>query len=213
MKKILLFSLFLTSCTVYTEKQSEAVSQSVYATQDAINDARIDLADQYINEVTKLIKPPKHPIKIDAVYEDEQTTTVVKKRNPHKTMRLSSHRSIIVECENTKKRVVILPESYKNDKIVSVNSTEYNELLKNKKIAQQLQEDNKTLVSEKQAVTDELKKQNDMTNKMIKDLNYYQKEVYKLRLGILWRDIILAVIALLIGLYIYVKASKPIPFL
>ena len=39
--------LFLVSCTVYTEKQSEALSQSVYATKDSIDYARIDLDDSY----------------------------------------------------------------------------------------------------------------------------------------------------------------------
>jgi hypothetical protein len=209
--------ILLNGCTVYTEKQSEAVSQTVYATQDAINDGRIDLADQYINEVTRIIKPPKHPIKIDAIYEDDQSTSsksellIKKKKKSHPAMRHPRTRFV---CEATsKKRVVVLPESFKNDKVVSVNSTEYNELLKNKKIADQLKQDNLNLSKEKTAVSDELTKQKQMADKMVKDLNYYQKEVYKLRLGILWRDIALVVIVLLIAAWIYVKASKPIPFL
>ena len=60
--------LFLFSgCTVYTEKQSEAVSQNVYAANDSISKARVDLAQFYSNETTRFIKPPKHPIKINAV--------------------------------------------------------------------------------------------------------------------------------------------------
>ena len=35
--KVLLLSLLLTSCTVYTEKQSEALSQNAYATDDSLN--------------------------------------------------------------------------------------------------------------------------------------------------------------------------------
>jgi hypothetical protein len=205
MKKILLLTLLFTGCTVYTEKQSEVVSQSVYATKDSISDGRIDLASEYINQVTEIIKPPKKPIKIDPVYEDDQTT-VVQKHNPHKTMRFI--------CESSsRRRVVILPEDLKNDKVVSVNSVEYNDLLKNKRIAQQLQQDNQKLLTEKKAVTDEITKQTEMNNKMVKDLNFYQKEVYKLRYQLLLRDIALAVIILLIGAWIYVKASKPIPFL
>jgi hypothetical protein len=206
MKKTLLLFLLLTSCTVYTEKQSEVVSQSVYATKDSISDGRIDLASEYINQVTEIIKPPKHPIKIDPVYEDDQTTTVVQKHKPNKTMRFL--------CESSsRRRVVILPEDLKGDKVISVNSIEYNDLLKNKRIAQQLQQDNQKLLTEKKAVVDEITKQTEMNNKMIKDLNFYQKEVYKLRYQLLLRDIALAVIVLLIGAWIYVKASKPIPFL
>jgi len=71
-------ALLLSGCTVYTEKQSEAVSQTVYATKDSIDNARIDLAEQYINETVKLIKPPKKRIDIQPVYTDEGSLTLVK---------------------------------------------------------------------------------------------------------------------------------------
>ena len=49
-----ILSIFIfNGCTVYTEKQTEAVSQSVYATKDSIDLARIDLAESYINETVK----------------------------------------------------------------------------------------------------------------------------------------------------------------
>ena len=75
---IAISSLF-SGCTVYTEKQSEAASQTVYATKDAIDNARIDLAEQYINEAVKLIKPPKTRINIEPIYTEEGSLTLDKK--------------------------------------------------------------------------------------------------------------------------------------
>jgi uncharacterized protein YgbK (DUF1537 family) len=74
-----LYLVCLSSCTVYTEKQSEAVSQSVYATKDSIDNARIDLAEEYINQAVKLIKPPKNRIDIQPIYTDMGSLTLVKK--------------------------------------------------------------------------------------------------------------------------------------
>ena len=48
MKKVLLLAaLFVVGCTYYTEKQSEALSQNVYAANDSLNKARVDLAYYY----------------------------------------------------------------------------------------------------------------------------------------------------------------------
>ena len=56
--------LFLYGCTIYTEKQSKALSQTVYATKDSLDVARIDLADSYINQAVKIVKPPKKRIDV-----------------------------------------------------------------------------------------------------------------------------------------------------
>ena len=61
-------ALALTSCTVYTEKRSEALSQAVFATADSVDAARFDLADSYSKEATKLANPPKVRVKIDPIY-------------------------------------------------------------------------------------------------------------------------------------------------
>ena len=97
----LFFSLFLWGCTVYTEKQTEPVSQAVYATKDSIDAARIDLADQYISQATKLIIPPKQRIPISAVYEKKQAA---------------------LKTKHTNQRVVIVPSKYNNSDIVVVGS-------------------------------------------------------------------------------------------
>jgi hypothetical protein len=188
---IFLFAvLFLFSgCTVYTEKQSEAVSQNVYATNDSISKARVDLAQFYSNETTRFIKPPKHPIKINAVYEAGEVA-----KNGQKA---------------EKTRVVIVPDQYKNDKVVVVGSKDYDQLLQDSAIKKQLEEDNKVKDKQLKDNNAELTKQKQMSDKMVKDLNYYQKEVYKLRLSGLWKDIVIVALLVVIGTFIYIRVSAP----
>lgn len=188
MKKLfLLLTLILTACTVYTEKQSEAVSQNVYATNDSLGKARVDLAYFYSNETTKFIKPPKHPIKINAIYE---AGDVVKNtKNADKT------------------RVVIVPDAYRNDKVVVVGSTEYQKLLADREIKKQLEQDNRNMTNQLVVNQKELTKQKEMTDKMVKDLNYYQKEVYKLRLRCLWLSIVIVGLLAAIAAYFYAKSN------
>jgi hypothetical protein len=155
MKKLfILATLLLVSCTLYTEKQSEAVSQNVYATNDSLGKARVDLAYFYSNETAKFIKPPKHPIKINAVY---QAGDVVKNSKT---------------AEKT--RVVIVPDQYRNDKVVVVGSVEYQDLLKDREIKKQLEQDNKNINNQLIVNQKELTKQKEMGDKMVKDLNYFQ---------------------------------------
>jgi hypothetical protein len=189
MKKLLLTAIFLIAgCTVYTEKQSEAVSQNVYAANDSLGKARVDLAYFYSNETTKFIKPPKHPIKISAIYEAGQV--VKDSKNASRT------------------RVVIVPDQYRNDKVVVVNSKEYQDLLKDREIKKQLESDNKNMNNQLQVNQKELTKQQEMNNTMVKDLNYYQKEVYKLRLKCLWLSITIVGLLVLIAGYIYVRMNS-----
>jgi hypothetical protein len=189
MKKILLLSaLLITGCTVYTEKQSEALSQNVYATNDSLNKARVDLAYYYSNETTRLVKPPKKKIGIQSIY---QAGEVVKDTKA-----------------GEKTRVVIVPSQYKGDKVVVVDSVEYQDLLKVKAIAEQLKKDNANLANAKENTDKELAKQAEYTNKMIKDLNYLQAQVHKKDLAILWRNIIIVGLIALIGGYIYLRMNK-----
>jgi hypothetical protein len=189
MKKILLLStLLITGCTYYTEKQSEALSQNVYATNDSLDKARVDLAYYYSNETTRLVKPPKKKIDIQSIY---QAGEVVKDTKA-----------------GERTRVVIVPSQYKGDKVVVVDSAEYQDLLKVKAIADQLKKDNINLVNAKNNTDKELAKQAEYTNKMIKDLNRFQAEVHKKDLAILWRNIIIVSLITLIGGYIYLRMNK-----
>jgi hypothetical protein len=182
---VLLFcSLFIFSgCTVYTEKQTEAVSQSVYATKDSIDLARIDLADSYINETIKLINPPKKRLPVNAIYQKP------------------------VKVGDSDQRIVIVPEQYKNDKVVVVNSADYSELLKDKENASKLRKDNETLTRAKQEFEKERIKQREMSDKMIIKLNEQQQIILKQRLVILWEGIIIVVLLAIICGYIYIRMN------
>jgi len=189
MKKVLLISvLFIAGCTVYTEKQSEALSQNAYATNDSLNKARVDLAYYYSDQTTRLVKIPKKRINIQSIYE---TGVVVKgtKTGPGT-------------------RVVIVPDQYKNDKIVVVGSAEYQELLKTKAIAQQLKKDNENILLAKTNTDKELAKQAENNNKMVIALNTMQKQLVQKDLAILWRNIIIISLLGLIGGYIYLRLNK-----
>lgn len=180
----LLSVFFLSGCTVYTEKQSEAVSQNVYAANDSIAKARIDLAQFYSNEVTRFIKPPKNPINIEAVYQKDKDS-------------------------KSTQRLVIIPEQYRSDSVVVVGSEKYNDLLKDSETRKQLERDsaNKELQIKKN--NDELINQKQMADKMVKDLNILQKKLVQKDLAILWRDIIIVVLLALIGVFVYIKVSRP----
>jgi hypothetical protein len=182
---LIILSIFvLSGCTVYTEKQTEAVSQSVYATKDSIDLARIDLAESYINETVKLINPPKKRIEISAIYQKP------------------------IHVNDSKQRIVIVPEQYKTDKVVVVNSTDYDNLLKDKDIAIQLKKDNELLTRARSEFDAERIKQQEMQNKMVRDLNIMQKKLLEKDLAILWRNIIIAVLLAVIGGYIYIRMNS-----
>jgi hypothetical protein len=189
MKKIILTAvLLIAGCTLYTEKQSQAVSQNVYATNDSLAKARVDLAFFYSNETTKFIKPPKQPIKISAIYEAGQ---------------------VVKNSKNTDKtRVVIVPDVYKNDKVVVVGSTEYQTLLKDREIKKQLETDNKNMANQLIVNQNELVKQKEMSDKMVADLNHLQSEIYKKDAAIWKRNVIILALSALIGGYIWLRASR-----
>jgi hypothetical protein len=190
MKKILvLITLIIAGCTVYTEKQSEAVSQNTYAINSSLAKERVDLTWFYSNELTKFIKPPKHPISLDTVYI---TNKAVKDGK-------------VIE---TKSRVVIVPKSYGDDKVIVVGSAEYQNLLKDSSLKKQFEHDNFVMFKQIESDNKELVKQKEMQDKMVKDLNHLQAEIYKKDRGIWVRNFIILGLSILIGGYIYLRASK-----
>jgi hypothetical protein len=188
MKKLFIFlTLLLVSCTVYTEKQSEALSQNVYATNDSVNKGRVDLAYYYSDQTTRLVKIPKHRIQIQSVYE---AGDVVKNTK-----------------QGEKTQVILVPKQYQNTKVVVVDSTDYDNLLKDKAIKDQLTKDNVNLSKDKINTDKEIAKQKDMNDKMVNDLNNYKALVVKKDLAILWRNCIIIALMALIALYFYAKAN------
>jgi len=189
MKRLFLLAFaFLASCTYYTEKQSEALSQNVYATNDSLGKARVDLAYFYSNETTKFVKPPKHPVKISPVFAAED---VVKGSS-----------------QAGKTRVVLVPDQYKNDKVIVVGSAEYQSLLQDRELKKQLEQDNKLKEKQIESNTKELVHQKEMHDRLVKDLNHLQTTVAKRDLAILWRDIVIVGLLGLIGIYIYLRINR-----
>jgi hypothetical protein len=190
---IFLFCLFSNSCTVYTEKQSEALSRSVYASKDSFDAARLDLTDGYLQEATRIVKPPKKRIEIKSVYHNKPNIDVISsdsKSNP---------------VPKSKQRILIVPEKYKNDTVVVVNSIEYEQLLKDKEVLKQLQNDLSNLSNLKTEVDNELVKQEQYRNKMVQDLNIMQKKLVEKDLVILQRNIVIVFLLLFIAASIYLR--------
>jgi hypothetical protein len=188
---LFLFCLFFSSCTIYTEKQSEALSRTVYATKDSLDHARIDLAERYSVESTRLVKPPKKRIDIKPVYK--KNIDVLASQNKKSPQFID------------KQRVVIIPEKYKSDTVVVVNSKEYENLLKEKEIYEQMKKDLDELSFARSQVDEELIRQMEYKDKMIKDLNIMQKKLVEKDLAILQRNIIIVGLIILIAAAIYLR--------
>jgi hypothetical protein len=187
--------IFTSSCTIYTEKQSEALSKVVYASKDSMEAARIDLADKYINETTRLVRPPKNRIKIESVYQKSVQQHI-------ETLGSSSNREPIPV---NKQRMVIIPEKYRGDTVVVVSTDEYQRLLKDKETFAQIQRDNESLSEAKDLVDSELIRQMDNRDKMINDLNSMQKKLVEKDLAILQRNIIIIGLLAAIGGATYLR--------
>ena len=177
MKNILflVFVLFLSSCTIYTEKQTEALSRSVYATKDSFDSGRFDLTEEYSNTNTKLVKPPKTRIEI---------------------------RPII---NSNKNRVIMVPSKFRNDSVVVVDSNEYTSLLKDKIIFKQITKDNSSLMNAKKAVEEELVKQAEYKEKMVRDLNVMQKKLLEKDIDLLKCKILIVSLLSVFGVCIYLR--------
>jgi hypothetical protein len=198
MKTLFLFLfilLSLNSCTVYTEKQSEALSKVVYASKDSMEAARIDLADKYVTETTRLVRPPKNRIKIESIYQKSIQQHI-------ETIASSSNREPI---PINKQRMVIIPEKYRADTVVVVSTEEYQRLLKDKETFAQIQRDNEGLAEAKQTVDNELIRQIENRDKMINDLNIMQKKLVEKDLAILQRNIIIIFLISAIGGATYLR--------
>lgn len=217
MKKILIvFLILLCGCTVYTEKRSESLSQSVYATADSIRNARFDKAGEYADQAKRLAFPPKKPIKIDPIItknfkkiESINGTSIIKKNNNSTNTSIKSNiitTTNVDESEETVLRLVV-PEYLKHAKLLIENSEEWNELLKIKKYKDQLEQDNINLKQLASNVDQELQKQLQYNNKIIQDLNTLQKQLVEKNLHILklYIVIISLIVSIAGGIYLRIK--------
>lgn len=205
---------FLTSCTFYSEKRSESLSQAVYATADSIDAARIDLADKYSEEAKKLAFPPKKKIEIYPIITKKVETvpqiTVEKLKNSSKPTSIQNttiEKSNLstVESENREILRLVIPENLKHAELLIENSSEWNELLKQKEFVKQLETDNKNLTVLKSNVEKELQKQFEMSNKMVQDLNTMQKKLVEKDFAIWQRNIVILGLVLTITVLLYLR--------
>ena len=190
---LLAFCLLTASCVVYTEKQSEALSQSVYLADDSFELGRFDVTDVSLNEAIKIVKPPKNRQKISPVNKkiSGSSSSVTKKTHEF--------------APTNNKNVIIVPERFQGQKIVIVNSNEYKKLLEDKQTFLQLQGDYKTLEKLKETVDEELLRQNTNVNKMIIDLNNLQRKVVEKNLLILKLYIVIGALVAALGGGIYLR--------
>lgn len=150
MKYIYLFLIFLiTGCaqTLYVEKQSEIASQGVYGIPSAIDNGRIDKADSISQSLKTLYSAPKNPIVSNPIIDSK-----------------------------TGLNDIILP-SRLNGKVIVIGSNEYKELLMDKNINKELASDNKDLTNYKNSVDKQKIVNDQVQDKILKDLKTAQKEV------------------------------------
>lgn len=186
---IALITLTLTGCATkvkYVEKQSEELSQAVYATKDSIEVARIDLASKYSKEASRLVPPPKNRVKIDAI---------IKSKGDKET-----------------ERVLILPNANKNDKAIYVDTPEFQELIKDSRVAQQLKTDLQNWQLYTKEVDRKLTEQYEIQNEMIVKIQDLEKQVLekdkkllKKDIAILWRNIVIVSLIGAIGVGVYLR--------
>jgi len=183
--RVILLSLFLlvfSGCNgvYYSKNDSETLSRGSYATRDALVVSRVDLAKKYSEEVTRIVVPPKKPIKIEPL--DKKTT--------------KEDGTVVVE------RVVVLPESSPKD-IVKVNSEEFAALIKNKEMLEKYVKGEEKWKEFSDEVS--VKIQKDEENNLKKD-NVIKKQESKIKSLIWYRNIVIGAITLvglLIGLYVF----------
>jgi hypothetical protein len=182
------FLISLTSCTIYTEKRSEALSQAVYATAESINNARFDKAGPYAEQAKRLAYAPKNKISVPPIITSNTKRTEstnnkidVKKSSSNVKTGSTLNSSVIKATTNTDDEEqflrLVIPESLKHAKLLIENSDEWNELLQTKKFKEQLEIDNANLKKLSNDIDAELQKQLKYNNQMVIDLNIMQKKL------------------------------------
>jgi len=194
MKRIFLLTAFvLMSCapTRYIPKDSEPLSRAVYATSDSIDKGRIDLADQYSKTVITLVVPPKERIEIQPLVSKSKSNPTEKSKN-----------------------ILVIPKHLQGMEVIVVDSIEYQKLLEIKENVVQIQKEVIDLKNQKKEVEDQLRDQTEAKSQLLKDYDNLVLELKDKQLTLLKRNITIAGLFLLIGLYIFFKVKKilPIPF-
>jgi hypothetical protein len=195
---IITISFFLVSCTVYTTKQSEILSQSIYHANDSFDKGRFDLTDKSLDEAVRIVRPPEKRTPVEEI---------VNKTIPSITPSLNVIASNSGKNKQTGQRIIIVPEKFKGTTVVVVNSEEYSQLLKDKEIFLQLQNDYKNLKELQDKVDKQIIAEQKNAEKLVNDNNLMQKKLVEKDYAILKRNIISVVLILMIvgGIYLRMK--------
>ena len=174
-----LLTLFITAgCAQkeFVEKQSKALSVSVYATKDSFDAGRLDLTSAYLDDVIKIVTPPNitDRIKIQSVVVNNQ-------------------------------RKLIVPAKFKGQTVLIVGSDEYNSLLKTRDFAQQLQVDNTNLQKQADAVSKQLEDQKKVTNDMIITIDNDKTLIAQQKHTILMQRLLISSIIMAVGVLKFTK--------
>lgn len=118
-------------------------------------------------------------------------------------------------------QMVVLPERFSNKKVITVNSQEFNELVKkNKDLEEQLKKEKNDWELYSVELDRQLQQNYKVTNEMIREIEKLkelglksEKQLVEKDLIIWRRNATIAVLLLLIGLYCYLKFFLHIPFL
>jgi len=223
LKKLVLvtaFLFFIPSCTVYTEKRSEALSQAVYATSEGIKNARLDKAYEYSEQAKRLAYAPKKLIPVPQYHTKEIkkitainssiTTVQASSNNKVKPLDKQVINSNVMYMTNNNDETetvlrLVVPDFLKDAKLLIENSNEWNELLKTKEFKEFLEKDNERLEKLKSDIDAELNKQLEYSNKMVLDLNNLQKSVLKKDLLIIRLYIVIGLLIGAIGGGVYLR--------
>lgn len=192
--------LLISGCggTYFTEKQSQELSRSVYATADSFEHARLDLTDKYISQTTRLVVPPKERIPIQAVHKKSSTSVT----------------GSSTSTNTSSQRVLVVPEKFKNDQVIIVGSSEYTQLLKDKETYMQIAQDNANLQKHVQEVDKRLQENDLVNNLMIKQIASLKEQLKDKELTIsqknstifkLWTSLITLVVGFGVCVWLRIK--------
>ena len=156
---VILFAFGLTSCAVYTFRDSEALSQAIYHADDSFDRGRFDLTDESLNQAIRLAKPPKQRIPVGEILIRPASNTANNSATANQTL------------SKPNQRVVIVPSRFNNTPIIIVGSQEYEALLKDKENLKQLEIDHNNLSKLKDNIDQDLRLEKENAQKTTVALN------------------------------------------
>jgi hypothetical protein len=134
------------------------------------------------------VVPPKERIEIQALVSKSKSNPVEKSKN-----------------------ILVIPKHLQGMEVIVVYSIEYQKLLEIKENVVQIQKEVIDLKNQKKEVENQLRDQTEAKSQLLKDYDNLVLELKDKQLTLLKRNITIAGLFLLIGLYIFFKVKKILP--